>query len=314
MEFDPRMTEETKKHVTIVHELTKQLNISIEEERKMIDLFDSETNKAHQNENIEEKEYFIENKTDQYQIPVTAYIPKTISKDASIVVFIHGGGWSMFTRKTYRPALLYMAENSKKIWISIEYRLSPEYKHPIAITDCCSVVEWVNENKSKLFNSNENVKIGISGDSCGGHLAACVSHKLRHLLSFQLLIYPWLDLTCSADSYKEFTAPIYILQPHLLERCMSRYIDNIEKRKDPDVSPLLNDGLVGLPKCLIVNAELEPFIGDSYAYNKKLIENGVSSQLYVVKGAIHGFFHSYLDYKNAFFESTNEMLKFLNQF
>ena len=89
------------------------------------------------------KEYLVPNIYDNYQIPVTTYVPKSVSKNTPIVKFCHGGGWSLFSRKVYHLQIAHLATESNFIWLSIEYRLSPEFKHPTHINDCCSVLKQV---------------------------------------------------------------------------------------------------------------------------------------------------------------------------
>lgn len=315
MEFDPRMTEETKKFVeqaSVYYKLAFSNTTDIKEIRKYIDSIDDETNKNYKNENIVEKELLILNPKDNFQVPVTIYTPKNVSNDSSIVVFFIGSGWTCFSRKTYKRSVSYLAEHSNKIWVSVGYRLSPEYKHPVAIEDCCSVIQWISENKLSYFNCSENAKLGVIGDSAGGHLGACVAQRLRHLLSFQILIFPCLDLTCTADSYREFSFEKYLLSKEILEQLLSNYTNNVEERKLPEVSPLLNNDLDGLPKCFLLSAELDPLVGDSYAYHKKLIDRGLNSKLHIIKGVVHGFIDPYLDYKNAFLEAANQIVQYLN--
>ena len=80
-----------------------------------------------------------------------------------------------------------LAEATKSIWLSVEYRLAPENKYPIPMNDALSAAEWIVENKSRF--GNENTKVGVAGDSAGGNLAAYLANELNQKLDYFILIY-----------------------------------------------------------------------------------------------------------------------------
>ncbi len=169
------------------------------------------------------------------------------------------------------------------------------------------------ENKTKVFNASQDAKVGVCGDSAGGNLASFVALELKNSLAFQILVYPWLDLTGSSEYYREFSKKVYLLDDHYIVHYSDIYLPDNSIKGSPSVSPLFNNNLSGLPKCFFLNAEMDPLVGDSYAYYKKLQDAGVNSDMYVVKGSVHSFFHAFFDYKNAFIEGAVEILGFLNK-
>ena len=75
----------------------------------------------------------------------------------------------------------------------ISYRLAPEHVHPAAFDDCFTVTKWLLQN-AKGFHVDKN-RVGISGDSAGGTLAAAVAQYIHDDdslpdLRYQALIYP----------------------------------------------------------------------------------------------------------------------------
>ena len=46
-------------------------------------------------EKLEIQQFKVKNKTDGFEIPVTAFLPKDMRQNTSITVFIHGGGWTL---------------------------------------------------------------------------------------------------------------------------------------------------------------------------------------------------------------------------
>ena len=120
-------------------------------------------------DNISVENFFIQNKTDSYQIPVQIMAPKSNNQSKSnlpITIFFHGGGWTLGSLKSHFYTLVKLVNSTNSIWISIDYRLAPEFKFAIQLEDVRSAVEWVLNNKTKYTSAT--AKIGLSGDSAGG--------------------------------------------------------------------------------------------------------------------------------------------------
>ncbi|CAF3355083.1 unnamed protein product, partial [Rotaria sp. Silwood2] len=92
----------------------------------------------------EEKNIKINNNT---EIPITIYTPIHVNKD-KLVIFFHGGGWTVNSRKTHQTIVNMLADATKTIWISVEYRLAPEHKFPIWHDDACEVIQQILANKT----------------------------------------------------------------------------------------------------------------------------------------------------------------------
>ena len=69
-----------------------------------------------------------------------------------------------------------MTEDTRAIVISIDYSLSPEVKHPVALEECFDTLEWVLNHGKALLCANTS-KIAVVGDSAGGNLAAALCCK-----------------------------------------------------------------------------------------------------------------------------------------
>ena len=96
-DLDHRMTEETKTFIKKFLQTTDPtaitrlpLEVVRETRNNNAKLFNEKLNLP----DLVEKEYFIENIKDGYQIPITAYIPSGSKQDFPLVVFFHGGGWT----------------------------------------------------------------------------------------------------------------------------------------------------------------------------------------------------------------------------
>lgn len=85
------------------------------------------------------------------------------------IIHIHGGGWLMGDKN---PNQAVIAAQHGFAGISIQYRKADVAKFPAAVHDCKSAVRWVRANAEKY--RIDPYRIGVIGDSAGGHLAAIV--------------------------------------------------------------------------------------------------------------------------------------------
>ena len=101
------------------------------------------------------------------------YSPKGLDK-APVLVAVHGGGWQVGDRKIYTNWGPYLARNGYAVF-SIDYRLmKPGVKtYPGAIYDTKAAVQFVRAKAAEL--SVDPNRMGLVGDSAGGHLAALVA-------------------------------------------------------------------------------------------------------------------------------------------
>ena len=58
------------------------------------------------------------------------------NKNLPVLFFIHGGGWCHNFEVLYMPAYHDLIKNTNVCVCYINYRMAPEYKHPIPIDDC----------------------------------------------------------------------------------------------------------------------------------------------------------------------------------
>nr|WP_225443587.1 alpha/beta hydrolase [Lolliginicoccus lacisalsi] len=86
------------------------------------------------------------------------------------IIQVHGGGWSVGSRKDQAiPLLTHLAANG---WVgfNIDYRLSPRSRWPDHIVDVKQAIAWVREHAGEY--GIDPSFIAITGGSAGGHLAA----------------------------------------------------------------------------------------------------------------------------------------------
>ncbi|XP_006861906.1 PREDICTED: neutral cholesterol ester hydrolase 1 isoform X1 [Chrysochloris asiatica] len=128
------------------------------------------------------------------------------------ILYVHGGGWALASPKIsyYDDLCTVMAEELNAVIVSIEYRLVPKVHFPEQIHDIVRVTKYFLQPEVLQKYSVDPDRIGISGDSAGGNLAAALGQQfsqdtnLRNKLKLQALIYPVLQaLDFNTPSYQQ---------------------------------------------------------------------------------------------------------------
>lgn len=207
-----------------------------------------------------------------------------------VILYMHGGGFSIGSPDTSDNLCRTISENAEAVLISIDYRLAPENKFPMALEECYQVALWIIENDVALnIHSDQFV---IAGDSAGGNLAAalCLMNRTRQKLeiSQQVLICPMLDqLTPHQDKVTRMEDPLLTA-----ENCQTfsrYYFNDPAEAENPLASPLLAEDVTDLPAAIIVTAELDPLAAEAIRYGEKLRQAGIAIVHRHYNGQVHDF-------------------------
>jgi acetyl esterase/lipase len=106
------------------------------------------------------------------EVKLDLYRPTERKESLPAIVCIHGGGWFKGERSSMTNLAMALAARGF-VTVSISYRLSGEAKFPAAIQDCKAAVRWLRAN-SATYGIDPS-KIGVTGLSAGGHLAALLA-------------------------------------------------------------------------------------------------------------------------------------------
>lgn len=185
--------------------------------------------------------------------------------------------------------------------LTIEYQLSSEAKYPAAVQDCREAVLWVQTN-SKKYNLDPK-RIGVAGQSAGGHLAAMLGITSNKVIPV-VTLNPILDFVAIAGTnYDEansaitkFLVPTYTENPTLWK----------------EASPFTYISKNSPPMLFLHGKEDKtvPYSQSVTMYNK-LRMVGVPAELYSVEGAAHLWFFNSNEY---FLSSLNQMREFFQKY
>jgi epsilon-lactone hydrolase len=107
------------------------------------------------------------------------------------VLYLHGGGYTVGSPRTYRALAAFLARDTGAVVYSLAYRLAPEHRYPAALDDAVAGFRALVDEHG--FDPS---RIAIAGDSAGGGLAVAAARRLvdSGLRPAALgLLSPWTD-------------------------------------------------------------------------------------------------------------------------
>jgi acetyl esterase len=221
-------------------------------------------------------------------VPCRLYYPEGIVSPPCLV-YMHGGGFMQGSLNSWDHFLRDLVRQSRVAVMSVDYRLSPEYKFPVAFDETLGMVRLM--AKSGADQGIDPKRLAIGGDSAGANLALAAALAMRDAgetaLSFQLLIYGVYSAELESPSWQQFGRGAGLSQ-NQFRWILETYLENPQQAEDWRVAPILAD-LKGLPPAHLIVGSLDPLLDDSNNLHAKLKEAGVPANLTVYQGINHGF-------------------------
>ncbi len=201
----------------------------------------------------------------------------------SVFMYLHGGGYALGSAATGRHLAVAISQAAATRVLSLDYRLAPEHPFPAAVDDAMAGYRWL------LEQGTAPEKILIGGDSAGGGLTVATLTALRDagdpMPAGGICISPWVDLTCSSESYSTKAGSDPVILNEDIRWLASLYLGDLDPRT-PLASPLFAD-LKGLPPLLIQVGSEEVLLDDSIGLDQRARKAGVESTLEVWEDMIH---------------------------
>jgi len=226
-------------------------------------------------------------------VRVLVYLPKSAPRPLPALLWIHGGGYVIGSADQDDAQVKSLVAQVGCAAVSVDYRLAPETPFPGPVEDCYAALTWLHAHAAEL--GVEQGRIAIGGASAGGGLAAGLGLLTRDRsdvpLAFQLLIYPMLDdRTVSTADPHPYTGE-FLWTPDANRFGWASLLG--EEPGGTGVSPYAAaaraDRLVGLPPTYISVGALDLFLEEDIEYARRLMREGVPTELHVYPGAFHGF-------------------------
>ena len=227
--------------------------------------------------------------TDDGEIPVRVYRPRTVGVVPTIV-FLHGGGYVLggVEQMDFEARLLSLKAAS--VVVSVEYRLAPEHRLPAAHLDAVSALLWAYDQARTL--GGDPLQVCVAGESAGANLAASAAIAMRDQgipLAAQLLVVPAPDFHAMVDIGKR-TDHYPMLSCQDLGAIARMALPSPDAANRYPYSAFFAETHDGLAPAVIGLAGHCPTRSIGQAYAERLIDAGVEVRLHLFENMFHPFF------------------------
>lgn len=212
-------------------------------------------------------------------------------KNKPALVYLHGGGWTIFSLETHDRIMREYAGRAGVIVIGVDYSLSPEAKFPVALIQCVAVMRWLADHGQAL--NIDTARLAIGGDSAGGNLSIATSLMLRdqglpQLVRAMILNYAVFDHDFTRPSYVKFGTGDTILTTDEMKQFWENYLPEPGAAQNPYATPIHAD-LVGLPPCFMAITEADVLHDENMEMADRLRTADVAVKSVVYEGTAHSF-------------------------
>ncbi|KAJ8128919.1 hypothetical protein O1611_g4713 [Lasiodiplodia mahajangana] len=221
------------------------------------------------------------------------------------VVNFHGGGFTIGSATDDARFARFVTEKSKAIFVSVDYRLAPEYPFPVAVEDGVDALLYIIKNALEL-RVDPN-RLATSGFSAGGNIAITAPMRLyllsqttcipKHTIVALATFYPITDYTLSREERRAGSVrPDATLPASLTNLFDASYLFPPElDLADPCLSPnKASDELLikAIPNnVFFFTCEWDMLLNEGEFLARRLEQSPISKRLfyYMVRGVRHGW-------------------------
>lgn len=219
-------------------------------------------------------------------VPVLDIRPAGWQDDGKVIVFTHGGAYTMNSARSGLPHAAPMARLSGRRVVSIDYTTAPFATWREIQGQAIAVFAALREAGHRMQD------IAIFGASAGGGLAMSTVLNLRDGglgMPAAVLWSPWADLTDEGDTARTLRDADPMLDYEgILGPSARAFAAGLDLR-DPRVSPLYADFRKGFPPTLIQEGTKTTFLSTSVRVYQALDAAGQSPVIDLYEGMVHVF-------------------------
>ena len=224
---------------------------------------------------------------DGERLPLRLYVPA--AGVHALLLYFHGGGFVVGSIQTHDILCRELARLSGCAVASLDYRLAPEHRFPVAANDAWDALAWLAAHGHSI--GINPMRLAVGGDSAGATLAAACAIQARSAglpLALQLLFYPGCAPWQDSPSHARYGQGL-LLDSELIRFFFSQYLRSDADRQDWRFAPLAADDVDGLAPAWFGLAECDPVVDEALAYADKLRAAGVAVDLALYRGVTHEF-------------------------
>lgn len=200
-----------------------------------------------------------------------------------VIMYIHGGTWVLGDK----GGLSYKAKaftSHNYIYISINYRLSPDYSFPAHAQDVARAFSWVKNNITGFGGNPE--QIYLLGHSAGGHLAALITLDERYLAAFGLVPSD-ISGIISLDSAAYYLPSLFTAEPENQYLFSWAFGDNPEDWETASPVNYIREGKMVPPFLLLIAGDREVSETVNKSFYQRLVDAGYQATLFQFKEKDH---------------------------
>ncbi len=225
------------------------------------------------------------------ELNLRVYYPTEIDTQMPALVYIHGGGFTLFSNNTHDRLMREYAARGGFVVIGVDYPLAPETKYPVALDRIEALMLWLKTNAGQW--GIDPTRIAMGGDSAGGNLSFATSMRLRDrgelgIVKAILSNYGGFCSRISDESEARFGGPGSIMDRAEARQYWKNYLRDERDEEDPYACPVLAD-VSGFPPVLLIIPDQDIVAEHSVTMHRKLLDAGVEVECEIYEGAIHSF-------------------------
>src|SRR5579863_2209751 len=139
------------------------------------------------------------------QVPCRLYMPDGAARPP-LIVYAHGGGFMQGSLDSWDHMLRELVRESGVAALSVDYKLSPEHKFPLAFEETVAMVRLAAREGAGF--GIDPTRLAVGGDSAGANLALAAALAAREAgekaIRFMLLVYGCFSTDCDSPSWQRF--------------------------------------------------------------------------------------------------------------
>ena len=205
------------------------------------------------------------------------------NREGNAILYLHGGAYTAGGAAYARGFGGLLCANTNFPVLTVAYRLAPEYPFPTAVDDALAGYEHL------LGMGYAPDNIYLAGESAGGGLVLCLTHKLKELampLPGRIVsISPWADLAMTGETYTLNEK----IDPTLSQSRLAYSAKAYSKGADlhnPLISPIYGD-FTDFPPTLLIAGDREILLDDAKAVYACYKRDGAHARLHIEPGMWH---------------------------
>lgn len=239
-------------------------------------------------------------------------VPKKIDERFAdrVFVHVHGGAFVFGGGDSALREAIWAAQGLNVGVVSIDYRQPPVHTFPAPIDDTVAV--W-----REIIKSQGADQTALFGTSAGGNIVLGSTLRLKELgLPLPGALFagtPVTDLENTTDTWYTLSGLDPLGQREgLIQSAMELYAGSAEL-SNPLMSPV-NGDLVGFPPTILISGTRDLVLSDTVRMHRALRSAGVTADLHVYDGQVHGdYIQGLLQYLPESEDALRELYEFFDK-